>query len=94
MYQLSIPHPHIKFPVICIPIDIKLFFYDKLGASYLPDGMAVDATGSCVDKKARDVNLSKHSRPKRRYAKEQHASTLLATIWNTTALMGMPLSPP
>lgn len=43
------------------------YYYDKLGASYLfPDGIAVDATGSCVDKNARDVNLSKHSIPNSR----------------------------
>jgi len=41
--------------------------YDILGASYIfPEGIAVDATGSCVDKNARDVNLSKHNSPKRR----------------------------
>lgn len=33
----------------------------------------MDATGSCVERNARDVNRSRQSRPKRRYVKEQHA---------------------
>lgn len=47
---------------------IATAFYDRLGASYLleDDGMAVLATGSCVERNARDVNLSKQSSPKRR----------------------------
>mmetsp|Transcript_7305 Transcript_7305/g.16162 ORF Transcript_7305/g.16162 Transcript_7305/m.16162 type:complete len:106 (+) Transcript_7305:291-608(+) len=48
-----------------------------LGLSY---GIAVEATGSCVERKARDVNRSKQRSPKRRYMKEQMANTLDDTI--------------
>lgn len=74
-FSLSLSHNVIYMVLFllhpfCILYQTTDFHHAKFGASYLLpfvlDGIAVDATGSWVDRNARLVNRSRHNRPKRR----------------------------